>query len=73
MFVRRYRIWLGLWIATCVMTALGWPAGLRAAEEAAAEQEEVAEYEVMPLQPWMLGDSPHGFFQAEDGIRDKAT
>jgi hypothetical protein len=34
------------------MTAFAWPAGLRAADE------EAVEYEVMPLQPWMLGDTP---------------
>ena len=58
MFVRRYRIQLRLLIASCVLTASAWPAGLRAADEQAAEPEETSEYEIMPLQPWMLGDTP---------------
>ena len=52
MFVRRYFVRLGLLIAVSVTCTVSVPGAARAAEEGADD------YEVMPLQPWMLGDSP---------------
>jgi len=51
MFERRY-LRLGLLIAASVMMEFALPTALRAADEGAPE------YDIMPLQPWMLGDTP---------------
>jgi len=63
MFLLSWQFWLRSLTAVLMVVCLVLPAGLRAADEAASEPAdqaagEVAEYEVMPLPAWALGDTP---------------
>ncbi len=73
MSIRSFRIRSPLLIAVLVFARLVLPTGLRAADEpkpaaapAAEAQPEPADYEVMPLPAWALGDTPQDKKQRND-------